>query len=347
RSSAGDSGGASRRSEVRADHFRMRLDRRGRALGDDAAAVQHDPRVRDPHHHPHVVLDQQDSQALLANSTDETAHDGFLRSGHTGARLVEQKHARLRRERHGQLDESLLAVGQGAGGFPPAVAETDEVDDGSGLRAKRPLLGGEPAPAGEDGEESGRAPQMQPGQHVVLHAQGGEHARLLERADDASTGDRGGPQARQRGAVVRDEPAGGPQIAGDRVERGGLAGAVRADDARDRAGSNLERHALERGHAAEPHGEISDRQHHRRMVGESGSAGAWLPAITRASQGTMPRGRKKTSSTSSTPYASIYHCHDAAARSASGSTVKSVAPTTGPASVPLPPATTMMTIVTV
>jgi hypothetical protein len=63
--------------------------------------------------------------------------------------------------------------------------------------------------------------------------------------------------------------------------------------------------------------------------------------------GTMPRGRKNTSTTRTTPYASICHCQAMASRSASGSAVKSSAPTTGPTSVPLPPAMTMMTMVTV
>src|SRR5215510_14175090 len=75
---------------------------------------------------------------------------------------------------------------------------------------------------------------MKAGQHVVLHAERGEHAGLLERADDAPPRDRGGPEPRQRGAVVRDAAAAGPEIAGDRVEGGGLAGAVGTDDARER-----------------------------------------------------------------------------------------------------------------
>src|SRR5262245_43520430 len=186
---------------------------------------------------------------------------------------------------------------------------------------------------------------MQPGQHVVLDAQRREHASLLERADDAAPRDCRRPQPRQGRTVVGHAPAGGPKIAGDRVECGGLAGAIRTDHARDRAHSHVEGDAFERGHAAEPPGEIPDGEHHARGAGAAGST---RRDATRAlSRGTMPRGRKNTSSTSSTPYASICHCHDVAARSASGNTVKSPAPTRGPASVPLPPATTMMTIVTV
>src|SRR5439155_25761795 len=96
---------------------------------------------------------------------------------------------------------------------------------------------------------------------VVLNAQRGKDARLLECADDPAPGDRRGPEARERGTVVRDAAAGGPEIAGDRVERGGLAGTVGADDAGNRAGAHLEGDALERGHAAESHGQIVDGEH--------------------------------------------------------------------------------------
>src|SRR2546427_62727 len=232
-------------SEICADHVRVRLDLGGRSFGDHAAPVQHDHGVGDPHHHPHVVLDEEDGDALLADPPDEAADNRLLGARHSGPRLVEQEHARPRPERHGQLHQPLLAVGQGAGDFAPAMREADELDDGRGVGGEAPLLRDEPLPAGEPRKEA--------------------------------------------------------------------------------------------GHAAEPHGEIPDGEHYCRGVREKDELMG----------GTMPRGMKATSRTRTTPYASICLCHDVAARSASGSAVKSTAPTRGPASVPLPPATTMMTIVTV
>ena len=146
-----------------------------------------------------------------------------------------------------------------------------------------------------------------------------------------------GRRPRERLAAERHPPAVRPQIAGDDVEGGGLARAVGADQARDRARAHRERHAGQRGDAAERDGEI----------GTSSATASRAPPRRVTSAGTMPRGRKKTSSDEQHAVGSICHCQDVASRSASGSTVKSSAPTTGPASVPLPPATTMMTIVTV
>src|SRR5262245_29930798 len=216
------------------------------------------------------------------------------------------------------------------------MGEPDERENRGGLRAEARFLDGEAPASREHFEEPGGAAQVHTGQHVVLDAQRGKHAGSLKRANDTAPRDRRGSQPAQRCAVVGDAAAGWTEVAGDRIERSRLAGAVGPDHAGDRARAHVERHRLERGHAAAAHGEISNR--------ESQDA----PRLRSAcNAGTIPRGRKNTSSTSSTPYASICHCHDAAARRVSGSTVKSTAPTSGPASVPLPPATTMMTIVTV
>ena len=57
----------------------------------------------------------------------------------------------------------------------------------------------------------------------------------------------------------------GAQQAGDHRERRGLAGAVRADDAVERAGAHVEVDAVDGGVLAEPLHESRDRQHRRRI----------------------------------------------------------------------------------
>src|SRR5213078_1860744 len=110
--------------------------------------------------------------------------------------------------------------------------------------------------AGQHGPEAGGATQMQPRAHIVEHAERGEHARALERADDTATGDVAGPPSVERLALPRDASAARSQIAGDGVERGGLARAVRTDEAGDRAGLHAKRDSGEREHAAERDPEI-------------------------------------------------------------------------------------------
>ena len=78
------------------------------------------------------------------------------------------------------------------------MGEADELDDARGLGGERPLLGGEPAATGKDGEEARGATQVEPGQHVVLDAQRRKDARLLERADDPAPRDRRRAEPGQR-----------------------------------------------------------------------------------------------------------------------------------------------------
>src|SRR4029077_4514600 len=187
----------------------------------------------------------------------------------------------------------------------------------------------------EDRERRLPRPQVQPDEHVVEGAATAEHARLLESAHQAERRDLARLQSAQllphEGNVAR----GRRKVAGDRVERGGLAGAVGTDERQHLAFAHLHAHFGDCGQAAEAHREVFDLKNcsHPRIFVKAG---------------TMPRGRKYTTSTMSRPY--TIHCASgaiAAARSPSGRRPKISPPTTGPASVPLPPVITMITIVTV
>ena len=65
-------------------------------------------------------------------------------------------------------------------------------------------------------------------------------------------------QPRQRLAVEADLTARGLVDAGHHVEAGGLAGAVRPDQAEDLALLDVEGHLVERGDATEPDGDVVD-----------------------------------------------------------------------------------------
>src|SRR6185295_13705711 len=57
-------------SKVRLDHALVRLDHPRRALGDLLAVVEHEHVLAEPHHDLHVVLDEQDRLALVAQPAD-------------------------------------------------------------------------------------------------------------------------------------------------------------------------------------------------------------------------------------------------------------------------------------
>src|SRR5439155_925886 len=96
---------------------------------------------------------------------------------------------------------------------------------------------------------------------VVMPAPGSSSSSRRGRAASATARRDGrGPEPHQRDDDVLDPAAGGAQVARDRVEGRRLAGAVRPDDARDRAGVDVEGHAGERRDAAEADGEVADRE---------------------------------------------------------------------------------------
>ncbi len=57
-----------------------------------------------------------------------------------GGRLVEQQQARLQRERTGDLQQTLLAVGEVLREFVRALGDAHELEQRHGLAAKRHLL---------------------------------------------------------------------------------------------------------------------------------------------------------------------------------------------------------------
>ena len=92
---------------------RVATDLFGRALGDLLAVVEDRHPVADAHDHAHVVLDEQDRQAVLGpQPVDERHHLLRLAWVHAGRGLVEQQQRGLAAERARHLQASLVAVRQ-------------------------------------------------------------------------------------------------------------------------------------------------------------------------------------------------------------------------------------------
>ena len=87
---------------------------------------------------------------------------------------------------------------------------------------------------------------------VLEQRQFSERPRDLERPPDAAVADHVRGQAADLGALKPDRASGRAQIAGDQVEGGALAGAVRTDQAQNLAGADLEGHLVDGQKAAEP-----------------------------------------------------------------------------------------------
>ena len=112
-------------AEIGLDHQRIALNVRRRALGDLLAEIEHRHAVADPHHQPHIVLDQQYGDAAALELGDGIQERHALGHVHAGGRLVEQKNIWLRRQRPRDLQKTPLRVRQLRGAVVGAMGEAD------------------------------------------------------------------------------------------------------------------------------------------------------------------------------------------------------------------------------
>ena len=82
--------GRSALAQVGFDHPRIGAHLLGRALGDLGAVVEDDDLVGDVHHHLHVVLDEKDGDATIADLEDQLAQLRLLGGVQAGGGLIQQ-----------------------------------------------------------------------------------------------------------------------------------------------------------------------------------------------------------------------------------------------------------------
>src|SRR4051812_18431956 len=251
--------------------------RLGRAVRDLDAVIEHDHVVGDLHHHRHVVLDEEDRDAvLLANGQKQLVQLQAFARVEAGGRLVEAKQRWVRAHGARDLEPALGPIGQVAGRVVGPVEKVDLVEPIACLLDRlqlRPGVAADPENA-EEGEAGGDHQRVVLGDKQVLeHRHAGEQADVLEGASDLRLpGDAvaGEPLEEVRRAVrvtQRDHALGRLVEAGDAVEDRGLAGAVRPDESGDVASPGLEGEVVHRDEAAEAHGQVLDRED--RVAGRS------------------------------------------------------------------------------
>jgi hypothetical protein len=162
--------------------------------------------------------------------------------------LVEQDEARLAGKRPRDLQEPSLAEGKRAHLGLRRAAQTDEID-----QLLRPL-----ALCLFFTVRVFCKQPVRSNQHVVDDGHSLERAVVLEGAQDAAGGDAVRRQAEDRLAGEAHLAAGGGIRAGDEVEGGALAGAVRPDHAEDLAFAHLEVEAVHGEQTAEALGQVAD-----------------------------------------------------------------------------------------
>ena len=263
------------RLQVRCEHRGIAHHLLGRAARDHFAVVQDADVLGERHHRAHHVLDQEDRGAVLAVEVAEHL-DHLVALGGTqpSHHFIEQQQLRPRGERARHLEALAVRQRERRCGQVALRAEAQSFHDIAGELAR--ILGG-------------RGSQECADHDVVEHGESGERLHDLEGAADAGGADLVRAQAVD-GFPLENNFAGVRGIdAGDHIEDGGLAGAVRADQAVDVALGDLERRRVHRTQAAE---RFADRAHFEKRAHSRSF---------RASVGQMPCGRNITTRSSTTP----------------------------------------------
>src|SRR5882672_3614887 len=306
-------------TQVGVHHRRVRADLVGQAVGDLRAEVEDDDTLRERQQEMHVVLDEQHGDATCGDAPDDLREPRALRRRQARRGLVEEDEARFSGQRARDLEEPSLPKGQGGNIGGAQLPQADEPHQL--LRALAPLCLVAPRGAEHHRPEAGGEARVRANQHVVDHRHAGERPVMLEGAHHAARGDAVRRQAEDRLAGEAHLAARRRIGAGDDVEGGRLAGAVRADHAEDLAFVDLE---VERGHGGEP----------------AEALGQLLDLENRSHMPTRPPGWKRIAATTSTPNTSAWWC-PTSGESQNGSRNSSTAPITAPAWRPAPPTITM------
>src|SRR4051795_10263202 len=127
-------------AEVGVDDGLVLADRLRGSLGDDPAGGHHDHPVTDVPDDVHVVLDEDDRHALLAEVLDVAEQALRQRRIHPGHRLVEHDHLGVAHQRPGHLQQLALAAGEDAGEVVLLGVELEPLEQVHGLLGVLALL---------------------------------------------------------------------------------------------------------------------------------------------------------------------------------------------------------------
>src|SRR5688572_10358465 len=303
-------------AKVGLHHRRMRAHFVRRAFGDARAEVEHYHAAGERQQEAHVVLDQQNRDAALGDTADDAGQAVELGRREPRRGLIEQDDTRLAGERARDLEQAALAERQRADVGVAQPGEADEFDQLFGAPALCSLF-----VRSLPREEIRAEARMSPHHHVLQHRHAAERPVVLEGAHDAQARDAVRRQAEDRLAGKADLALVGGVGAGDDVEGGGLAGAIRADHAEDLAFAQVE---VEPGHGGQP--------------AEALGQAPYLE--NRSHRPISPLGCRRMAATTSRPNTSWWWW-PTSGESQNGSRNSRIAPMAAPAWRPAPPTITM------
>src|SRR4051812_20738918 len=121
------SGMAGSFAEIGGNHVRMAQHILGRAFCDLLAEIQYGDLVGDFLDHAHVVVDQEDREAMATQPLQQRDQLLLLGLIQTGTRFIQQQELGMTRKRTRDLDQTLMPIRQIAHHHPGAVGDSDEL----------------------------------------------------------------------------------------------------------------------------------------------------------------------------------------------------------------------------
>jgi hypothetical protein len=162
-----------------------------------------------------------------------------------GARLVEEHDLGIAHHGAAELEQLLLPARKRARKRKPVRGEAEQFERLLGAAVDRLLLAAHPAGTEPGGEDPLAALARRYQHEIFEHGHARPFLRDLEGAREAKAEELVRLLARHIGAVEEDAAVIGSRHAGDDVEERRLAGAVRANEAGDRAARHLEGTSIE------------------------------------------------------------------------------------------------------
>ena len=233
----------------------------GGAFGDRLAQIHGQSPVDEGGNAFDVMVDEEDGAAFLAEAGDQFGEGADFAGGEAGEGLVHQHHFGVAGDGAGEFQAAQVGEGQGGGAAVQHGAEADALGDDAGLSVD-----------GRVGEQLQQCVWQQSELDVFQHGLAVQRAGVLEYDADALAGDAVAGPAGDVDAVDQHLAGIGLFDPHDQLHHGGFAAAIRADQPQDLAGSDGERHVLDRDQSAEALAQPSHGQAERLRPG-TGLAG--------------------------------------------------------------------------
>src|SRR3954468_8180890 len=345
------------RSEIRLDDFRIALHVGRLAFGDLLAVVEHHHPIAHVHHQAHIVLDQQHRYATRANGRDELAQGNAFGGVHACRGLVQRKQLRVGREGPRDFQPPLVAVRQAAGGVVCPCPDPHVAEKLESAPLDRLLLGQRRAGLEHGADDAGAGTHVAANHDVLQRRQVREQADVLEGSRDTRGGDAVGREAGDVACAEIEAAVVGGVHPGEDVEQRGLAGTVRANQAEDLRGLNVEGKLARRLDAAETLADAPSLEQRRHSRWPAGASLRSASSRRLTAEGSRPAGRNSMISTSASPNSSMRMTSGSTTmrpnsaccagstvqRRTSGTNESSSAPRITPQTLPMPPSTTIDT----